>query len=59
MKEGIREFIQNQYDGIITKIESKKNLKVEKIGKEYLINGKIKYLDYHFYKKMKRKYLEK
>ena len=55
LKEGIREFIQNQYDGIITKIESKKNLKVKKIGKEYLINGKIKYLDYDFYKKDEEK----
>jgi hypothetical protein len=55
LKEGIREFIQNQYDGIITKIESKKNLKVEKIGKEYLINEKIKYLDYDFYKKDEEK----
>ena len=51
LKEGIREFIQNQYDGIITKIKSKKNLKVQKIGKQYLINEKIKYLNYDFYKK--------
>ena len=40
LREGIREFIQNQYDGIITKIESKKNLKVNKVGGEYLNDGK-------------------
>ena len=38
LKEGIREFLQNQYDGIISKIESKKNLKVIKIGKKENIN---------------------
>ena len=59
LREAIREFIQNQYDGIITKIESKKNLKVEKTGKEYIINGRKKYLDYNFINiKDKKKYGE-
>ena len=48
LKEAIREFIQNQYDGVITSIQSKKNLRVEKNGKKYLINGIKKYLDYNF-----------
>ena len=34
LREAIREFIQNQYDGVITKIESKKNLKIVKVGKD-------------------------
>ena len=48
LREAIREFILNQYDGIITSIQSKKNLKVEKSGKEYTINGRKKFLDYNF-----------
>ena len=32
LNEGIREFLQNQYDGIITAIKTKKNLKIIKIG---------------------------
>ena len=32
LKEGIREFLQNQYDGIITEIKSKENLNIEKTG---------------------------
>jgi len=32
LKEAIREFIQNQYDGVITQIGTKKNLKVKKVG---------------------------
>ena len=51
LREGIREFLQNQYDGIITKIQNKKNLEVVKTGKEYLIDGRKKYLDYNFFKK--------
>ena len=51
LREAIREFIQNQYDGVITKIESKKNLKVVKIGDEYTINGIKHYLEYDFMKK--------
>ena len=50
LKEAIREFIQNQYDGVITKIESKKNLKIKKIGDEYSINGINQYLEYDFMK---------
>ena len=51
LKEAIREFIQNQYDGVITKIESKKNLKIVKIGNEYTINGINHHLEYDFMKK--------
>ena len=51
LKEAIREFIQNQYDGIISKIETKKNLKVKKVGNEYIFNGRKKHLDYNFLKK--------
>ena len=45
-KEGIREFIQNQYDGMIIKIGDKNNLNVEKIEKKNGIN------DFKFYKKL-------
>ena len=48
LREAIREFMQNQFDGIITSIQSKKNLRVEKNGKEYTINGRKKCLDYNF-----------
>jgi hypothetical protein len=51
LREAIREFIQNQYDGVITKIESKKNLKIVKIGNEYTINGINHHLEYDFMKK--------
>ena len=50
LREAIREFIQNQYDGVIAKIESKKNLKVVKIGEKYTINGINQYLEYDFMK---------
>ena len=33
-KEGIREFIQNQYDGMIIKIGDKNDLNVEKFKKK-------------------------
>ncbi len=33
-KEGIREFIQNQYDGMIIKIGDKNDLNVEKMKKK-------------------------
>ena len=45
-KEGIREFIQNQYDGMIIKIGDKNDLNVEKIEKKNGIN------DFKFYKKL-------
>ena len=51
IREAIREFLQNQFDGIIIKIESKKNLIVKKVGDEYTINGKKQYLEYDFMKK--------
>ena len=50
LKEAIREFIQNQYDGVITKIESKKNLKIVKIGKKYTINERKKNLEFNLMK---------
>jgi hypothetical protein len=34
-KEGIREFIQNQYDGMIIKIGDKNDLNVEKFKKKW------------------------
>ena len=51
MREAIREFIQNQYDGIISLIGSKQNLKVTKKGNVYLINERKKDLDYDFLNK--------
>ena len=45
-KEAIREFIQNQHDGIITKINSKENILVKGIGPKFKINGISKYLDF-------------
>ena len=50
LREAIREFIQNQYDGIITEVGTKKNLNIKKVGKKYYLNGKERYLD--FLKKM-------
>jgi hypothetical protein len=50
LREAIREFIQNQYDGVITQIGTKKNLQVEKIGSVYNFNGRKKFLDYDFIK---------
>ena len=52
LKEGIREFLQNQYDEIITEIKSKENLIIEKTGLNFTffderykskIYGKIEY----------------
>ncbi len=51
LREAIREFLQNQFDGIITNIKSKKNLKVEKVGSIYTINGINQYLEYDLKKK--------
>ena len=51
IREAIREFIQNQYDGIISLIGSKQNLKVTKKGNVYLINERKKDLDYDFLNK--------
>ena len=51
LREAIRELIQNQYDGIITEVGTKKNLNIKKAGKEYILDGKKKYLDYDFFKK--------
>ena len=50
LREAIREFIQNQYDGIITQLGSKKNLNVKKVGSVYNFDGRNKYLDYDFIK---------
>ena len=52
LKEGIREFLQNQYDGVITEIKTKENLNIEKTGLNFTffngydenkIYGKIEY----------------
>ena len=47
LKQAIREFIQNQYDGIITKIKSKKELKILEFdfikNDDNKILGKIRY----------------
>jgi hypothetical protein len=40
LKEGIREFLQNQYDSIITQIKSKENLYVEKSGLNFKFTNK-------------------
>ena len=45
--EGIREFLQNQYDAIIQKI-NKKNLIVNPTGKPYNINNFDSYINYSF-----------
>ena len=55
LREAIREFIQNQYDGVITQIGAKKNLLVKKIGPIYTFNGRKKFLDYDFINKDKYK----
>ena len=47
-KEAIRELLQNQYDGIISKITSKENMVVKGVGPKYFINGISKYLNYDF-----------
>jgi len=59
LKEGIREFIQNQFDGIISIIESKENLYVSKVGnKENIDNIKL-FINFDFInKKDKKKYGE-
>lgn len=48
IKEGIREFVQNQYDSIITECKSKENLQIEKSGDKYNINKKEKQLNFQF-----------
>ena len=52
IKEAIRELIQNQYDGIITKILTKNNLKVIKVGNKENINGSKIYLNFDFMNKL-------
>ena len=39
LNEGIREFLQNQYDGNITAIKTKKILKIIKIGNKEEMKG--------------------
>ena len=50
-KQAIREFIQNQFDGIITKIQSKDNLVVKGKGENCKINGLNLYLNFDFMRK--------
>ena len=40
LKEGIRELLQNQYDGVISKIKTKDNLKVIQTGKKVNIDNR-------------------
>lgn len=51
LREAIREFIQNQYDGVIDKVKTKNNLEVLKIGRKCSINGREKYLEYDLVRK--------
>ena len=51
LREAIREFIQNQYDGVIDKVKTKNNLEVLKIGKKCAINGREKYLEFDLVRK--------
>lgn len=50
LKEGIREFLQNQYDAVITLTKSKNNFNVKKYGEIYTINGKKSQLNFEFNK---------
>ena len=47
LSKAIREFIQNQYDGIISKIQTKQNLIVVKAGKKININNTKVYLNFY------------
>ena len=58
LKEGIREFLLNQYDGIIEKIKSKNNLIIKKIGKIKMINGRPQHLNFDFFGKDNKIYGE-
>ena len=52
LKEALREFIQNQYDGIITKVKSKDNFHVEPFGNDKIrIKEKDIFLNYKFFDK--------
>jgi len=55
LTEGIREFLQNQHDGIISKIKTKNNLRVIKIGKKENINNIRVYVNFDFMNKMNNK----
>ena len=48
LKEAIRELIQNQYDGVISKINQKNNLQVIKLGNKENINDIQVYLNFDF-----------
>ena len=51
LKQALREIIQNQFDGIITKIESKDNLFVKGRGEKIINNDLPLYLNFDFMKK--------
>ena len=55
LREAIREFIQNQHDGIISKILTKNNLQVIKMGKRENINNSKVYLNFNFVNKQDNK----
>lgn len=50
LKEGIREFLQNQYDEVITLTKSKNNINIKKYGEIYTIKGKKSQLNFEFSK---------
>lgn len=50
LKEGIREFLQNQYDSVITLTKSKNNFNIKKYGEIFTINGKKSQLNFEFTK---------
>ena len=55
IREAIREFLQNQHDGIISKIKTKKDLQVIKIGKKENINNMRVYVNFDFINKANNK----
>ena len=55
LKEGIREFLQNQYDAVITLTKSKENFNIKNYGEIFTINGKKSQLNFEFTKKDENK----
>ena len=55
LREAIREFLQNQHDGIISKLKTKNDLQVIKIGKKENINNMKVYVNFDFINKANNK----
>ena len=55
LKEGIRELLQNQYDGVISKIKTKNNLKVIQTGKKVKIDDRNINLNFNLINKKNNK----